>query len=226
MWNIKAKALQPSMDEKKEQQNRQMDLMLASIKERLQAHDPKEIADHAGVAYDSEANQLKFQSLGQDIVVQLPGFEVQQDLEMWHHLTLLQYLETADGTPLADLKEVISLTDMSGGLARGFGFNKDIEKMFANWFSKVTPEQFEEACKALDGMVIPGRGDVTAILSYAPRFPVTVNFWCADDEFPASGKTLLNKEAEHYLTIEAAGGVCSTVVQALRDKVNELPGRQ
>lgn len=217
MWNIKDNVLQPSMEGKKDKQNRQLDLMLTSIIDRLQQHDPAELAEKAGVEYDPQIKQILFQSLGRSITIQLPEYKVQEDLEMWHHLTLLQYLETADGTPLEPLEEVISLTDMSGGLARGFGFNKDIEKMFAQWFGDVTPEAFAKACQDLGGTIVSGRGDVTAVLWYAPRFPVTVNFWCADDEFKASGKTLLNRSAEHYLTIEAAGGACSTVVQAIRD---------
>lgn len=218
MWNISENALQPSMDSKKEKQNRQLDLMLASIIERLQQHDPADLAEKAGVNYDEEKQLITFKSLGMPIVIHVPDYKIDQDLEMWHHLTLLQYLETADGTPLAPVQEVISLTDMSGGLARGFSFNKDIEKMFARWFGEVSPEAFAKGCEELEGSIVSGRGDVSAILWYAPKFPVTVNFWCADDEFPASGKTLLNRNAEHYLTIEAAGGVCSTVVQALRDK--------
>lgn len=218
MWNISENALQPSMDSKKEKQNRQLDLMLASIIERLQQHDPADLAEKSGVNYDEEKKLITFESLGMPIVIHVPDYRIEQDLEMWHHLTLLQYLETADGTPLAPAGDVISLTDMSGGLARGFSFNKDIEKMFARWFGEVSPEAFAKGCEQLGGSVISGRGDVSAILWYAPKFPVTVNFWCADDEFPASGKTLLNRNAEHYLTIEAAGGVCSTVVQALRNQ--------
>lgn len=219
MWNIKDNVLRPTHEGKKDRQNRQKDLMMASIIERLQQHDPLQLAENAGTIYDSQNSRLIISSLGQQIAISIPDYQVQEDLEMWHHLTLLQYLETADGTPLSDESDVISLTDMSGGLARGFGFNKDIEKMFAQWFKEVTPEAFSRACLDLGGKLIQGRGDAAAVLYYAPNFPITVNFWCADDEFPASGKTLLNRRAEHYLTIEAAGGACSTVVQAIRDRI-------
>ena len=50
--------------------------------------------------------------------------------------------------------------------------------------------------------------------SAVPFFPVTVHFWCGDEEFPASGKALVDAAAEHYLTLEAAGGACSSAVQA------------
>ncbi len=222
MWNIKDNVLQSSAEGKREKQNRQLDLMLASIIERLQQRDPADLAEKAGAEYDPQQQLITFESLGSKIIIQVPSYKIEQQLEMWHHLTLLQYLETADGTPLDSDGRLISLADMSGGLARGFGFNKDIEKMFAQWFGNVTPEQFAAACRSLGGTVIPGKGDVSAVLWYAPRFPVTVNYWCADEEFSASGKTLLNPQAEHYLTIEAAGGACSTVVQAVRDACRAL----
>ncbi len=215
IWNVSNNESLPSMEGKKEKQNRQLNLMLTSIIERLQQHDPSELAEKAGAEYDAESQIISFLSLGRQITIQLPDYRILQDLEMWHHLTLLQYLETADGTELNPLDQVISLTDLSGGLSRGFGFNKDIEKMFAQWFGTVAPERFASACERLGGTIVKGKGDVSAVLWYAPRFPVTVNYWCADEEFPASGKTLLNRQAEHYLTIEAAGGACSTVVQAI-----------
>ena len=53
------------------------------------------------------------------------------------------------------------------------------------------------------------------MIPYAPRFPVTFRFWCGDDEFPPSGKALVDAAAEHYLTLEAAGGACASVTQAI-----------
>ncbi|MCC6093786.1 MAG: DUF3786 domain-containing protein [Eubacterium sp.] len=125
----------------------------------------------------------------------------------------LQYMDTSDGSPLAN--KWISLTEMNGGLSRGFGFNKDISTMFQRNFGSVSPEQFAKACKKVGGRIQAGKADVSAVIPYAPMFPVIVNFWASDEEFPASGKVLVNEKAEHYLTIEAAGGACSAVVTAI-----------
>ncbi len=132
---------------------------------------------------------------------------------MWRHLTLLQYLDTADGTPLAGTE--IALSQMRGGLSRGWGFDKDLSLMFSREFHDASAEDVARACRALGGRIVPGKADVNAVIHYAPRFPVTVHFWCGDEEFPASGKVLVNAAAEHYLTLEAAGGACSSVVQAI-----------
>ena len=136
---------------------------------------------------------------------------------MWRHLTLLQYLDTADGTPLTGTE--IALSEMRGGLSRGLGFDKDIALMFSRDFRGAAAEDVGRACAALGGRIVPGKADVTAVIPYAPRFPVTLRFWCGDEEFPPSGKALVDAAAEHYLTLEAAGGACSSVVQALIRKL-------
>ena len=120
---------------------------------------------------------------------------------------------TADGTPLTGRQ--IALSEMRGGLSRGLGFDKDISLMFSRGLRDATADDIARACEALGGAIISGKADVTAVIPYAPRFPVTVNFWCGDEEFPASGKALVDAAAEHYLTLEAAGGACSSVVQAI-----------
>ena len=36
------------------------------------------------------------------------------------------------------------------------------------------------------------------------RYPLRLNIWLADEEFEASGKLLVSRSADHYLTIEDA----------------------
>lgn len=193
--------------------NRQMALMLAPAQEKLKGRDISVLCENAAVSFDADANELFLPSMGEVIRIHLPDYGITQKLDMWRHLTLLQYLDTADGTPLTG-KE-IALSEMRGGLSRGLGFDKDIALMFSRDMRDVTSEDIARACEALGGNVIPGKADINAVIPYAPRFPVTVHFWCGDEEFPASGKVLVDAAAEHYLTLEAAGGACSSVVQAI-----------
>ena len=196
-----------------DRKHRQMALMLAPAREKLIGRDIAELCKNAAVSIDSETQELLLPSMGEVVRVQLSDFVITQELDMWRHLTLLQYLDTADGTPLAG-KE-IALSQMRGGLSRGQGFEKDISLMFSRDLLDASAEDFARACEALGGRINTGKADVSAVIPYAPRFPVTVLFWCGDDEFPASGKTLVDAAAEHYLTLEAAGGACSSVVQAI-----------
>ena len=200
---------------KKERQNQQLMAMLPPAQERLRKYTPEEICRKAGVCFDPELQELFFESLGKTIHIHIPEYTIQPPLDMWHTLTLLQYLDTADGTEPEG--SWISLSEMPGGLARGDGFNRDIETMFARYFSNTTKEAFAEAARSLNARIIPSKADISAVFPYAPRFLVLLNFWEADEEFPSSGKALVKAGAEHYLTIEAAGGACSAVVQAVRD---------
>ncbi len=193
--------------------HRQMELMLAPAQEKLIERDAAALCRNAGAFLDNEAKEIRLSSMGETVRIRLPDYVITQKLDMWRHLTLLQYLDTADGTPLTG--QQIALSEMRGGLSRGLGFDKDISLMISRDLRDATADDIAHACEALGGAIIAGKADVTAVIPYAPRFPVTVNFWCGDEEFPASGKTLVDAAAEHYLTLEAAGGACSSVVQAI-----------
>ena len=199
--------------------HRQMALMLAPAREKLIGRDVGALCRAAAVTLDRESNALLLPSMGETVRIALPEFVIAQELDMWRHLTLLQYLDTADGTPLTGRE--IALSEMRGGLSRGLGFDKDISLMFARDLRGAEPSDVARACEALGGAVVPGKADVTAVIPYAPRFPVTVRFWCGDEEFPPAGKALVDAAAEHYLTLEAAGGACSSVVQAIIARFRE-----
>ena len=71
--------------------NRQYESMLAVARERLSRHAPESIARRAGVTWDG--GRLTLPSLGQTVTVTVPGFTVSPELDMWHVLTLLHYLD-------------------------------------------------------------------------------------------------------------------------------------
>lgn len=48
-----------------------------------------------------------------------------------------------------------------------------------------------------------------------PNYPVWLKIWFADDEFPASGRLLLDASAEHYLSIEDAVTVGELLLKLL-----------
>lgn len=199
--------------------NRQLETMLKSARERLKEYTPEDICERTGIVFYELDNKFGIESMGQEILIHYPDFIIDQQLGMWHHLTLLQYMHTADGISLSG--KWIGLQQMPGGLSRGRGFDKDIQIMFSRYFSAVTKKDFLESCLRIGGHRIDGKADVSVIIPYAPRFPVMVNYWEADDEFPASGKVLVDAMAEHYLGIEAAGGACSAVIQVIRKQLEK-----
>ena len=51
---------------------------------------------------------------------------------------------------------------------------------------------------------VDGKADLSVRFSLFPRYPMLLNIWLEDEEFPAAGKLLVDKSADHYLTIEDA----------------------
>ena len=79
-------------------ENRQFEAMLAVAQERLAQHAPEDIAGKAGTQYADGSFSLK--TLGQTVTVRLSDCTIQPPLSKWHALTLLHYLDLADGAPL------------------------------------------------------------------------------------------------------------------------------
>lgn len=202
------------MESYNEIKHRQLQTMLEPIREQLKQYSPETLCKNTMASFDENEQNFCLPSMGTDIFIHYPDFTIKQELDMWHHLTLLQYLDTADGTPLSG--QWISLQQMPGGVTRGRGFDKDIETMFDRYFSNITADEFLARCLQLGGKELRGRADVEVVIPYAPMFPILVRFWESDDEFAASGKLLVDRSAEHYLSIDGAGGACSAVIEAIR----------
>ena len=95
--------------------NRQYESMLTVARERLSRHAPESIARRAGVTWDG--GRLTLPSLGQTVTVTVPDFAVSPELDMWHALTLLHYLDLADGTPLSG--KMMAFAQYPDGMVRG-----------------------------------------------------------------------------------------------------------
>ncbi len=204
---------------KKLEDNPKIRGMLLPARERLKKYTIEELCRKGHIDYEKRQQEFVFFSMGQEIRVSYPDFTVSGCLGLGHMLTILQYMDTADGC--ANFDHAISLQQMRGGLSRGQGFDIEIGKLFRKKLSPYSADQFAWACRELGGKVVPGRGDVTAVISYAPMFPITVNFWEADEEFAASGKTLVDLSAEHYLGVEAAGSACKALVLLLAEVLQQ-----
>lgn len=196
------------------EKNRQFSEMLQAAIQKLHKYTPEDIVKRTNIEFDKEKSQFHFMSLGQKIYISYPDFNLTPKLDMWHHLTILQYMDTADGTPLGN--KLISLGEFKdGGIIRGISFERKCEFIIRQHIGNKSPEEVIKACKILNGNIIKSKADLCLEFSFLPNFPVTLNIWFADDEMDGSGKILLNNSAEHYLSVEAAGGVATLVLQYL-----------
>lgn len=183
-------------------ENRAFQEMLLPAKERLSAKNPETVAKNAGVVYDSAESVFRIKSLNETILVRYPSYDMEPELDEWLVLILLHYLDIADGMPVTT--QLVPFGGLKDGVIRGTKFDHTMDQGLSSFLAGKQPEQVLEVCKALDAEIIDSRADICAVFPLFPNYPITINIWFADEEFPASGKMLLSKSADHYLTVEDA----------------------
>jgi len=188
-----------------------LETMFAVARERLSQHTPEDIAEKAGARYADSSFSLK--TLGQAVTVQLPDCAIRPQLSQWHTLTLLHYLDLADGVPLAG--RTITFSQYKDGLVRGGGLDRNAELIIRRDLGILPPEELERRCRSLGAEILSSNADFCARFDFAPCYPVWLKVWFADEEFPASGRLLLDESAPHYLTIEDAVTVGSLILDQL-----------
>ena len=213
--------------------------------DRLRAHTPEEIARKAGVRYDAGRSALIISSMGVEYALAWPSCRLQPEPENWHTLVLLHYLDLADGTPvltdeialsagetaapangtvpLADGSagqngiRLITFQQVPNGLVRGGKFEFTAARNFERILRGKTPEQIRNAVRSLGAAECSGKGDLCFRIPFFPHFPVFLNIWFADEDFPASGHFYLDRSAGHYLTIEDVVTVGEILLRRLED---------
>ena len=192
-------------------ENRQFEAMLAVAQERLTQHAPEDIAGKAGTQYADGSFSLK--TLGQTVTVRLSDCTIQPPLSKWHALTLLHYLDLADGTPL--LGKMMAFAQYPDGMVRGGGFDRRAELVIRRQLGLLPPEELRRRCLALGAELLPSNADLCARFPFLPRYPLWLRLWFGDEEFPASGRLFLDESAAHYLTVEDAVTVGGLLLERL-----------
>lgn len=191
--------------------NRMLESMMRVARERLQGRDPREIAALAGVQFEKGA--FCFESLGRSVRISHPDCTADPPLPQWHWLTLLHYLDLADGTPLTGVQ--LPFARMRSGMVRGGGFDRDGESLIRDRLGSMDEGRLRAGCRALGAEILNSNADLCARFSFAPRCALWLKLWFADEEFEASGRIFIDSSADHYLTIEDAVTVGSLLLDAL-----------
>lgn len=191
--------------------NPQYESMLATARQRLARHDPADIARRAGVAWHE--GRFTVPTLGRTVTVTVPELTVQPALGMWHTLTLLHYLDLADGTALSG--RMMAFAQYPDGMVRGGGFDRRVESVIRQRLGLLTVEELRRRCLALGGELLDSNADVCACFRFLPRYPLWLRLWLADEEFPVSGRLFLDECAAHYLTVEDAVTVGDLLLELL-----------
>ncbi len=195
--------------------NRQYELMFQDARAMLADKDPMEIAQKAGVEYDPEKKVFLVESLHQTYHIAYPTYTCEEDeIDGWFYLYMLHYLNLADGTPLSG--NSITMGELPDGLVRGGKCDQTATQLLEKLLKNKTKEQVKEALQALGGKEIPSKADLSAVLPVFPRFPVIINIWFEDEEFPPSAKLLFDESAGHYLLIEDVVCVVENLIGRLK----------
>ena len=192
-------------------ENRQFERMLEAARSRLLRHVPEEISEKAGVRYENGVFWVR--TLGRRVEIQWPDGKITPPVSKWHALTLLHYLDLADGTPLSG--RTITFSQYKDGLVRGGGLDRNTELIVRRDLGVLPREKLARRCENLGAELLPSNADFCARFDFAPRYPVWLKVWFADEEFPASGRLLVDESAPNYLTIEDAVTVGSLILDCL-----------
>ncbi len=192
--------------------NRAFQEMFQAAKGMLEGKDPVEIARNAEVEFDGTAFLVP--SLGENYHVSYPDYLCEEPLEEWQYLVILHYLNLADGTSVTG--ETCAMEEVPGGLVRGSKYAQTAAKTLTEFLEGKTQEQVKDMLAALGGEEIAGKADFCVKLPFLPRFPLYLNIWFADEEFPPSARMLVDRSAEHYLTIEDVVTVGEVVLERLK----------
>lgn len=201
--------------------NRMFEEMLLSAKQRLEGRDPEELAKNSGAVFDTEKNLLVVKSLNEEIEIRLPEYTFVQEVEEWQQLVLLHYLDLGDGTLASE--ELITFGNLKDGLIRGTKFDHTLVQGLEKFLKGKTEKELCTICEELGGEQVKSNADICMKFDFLPNYPLWLKIWLADEEFEASGKLLLSKSADHYLTVEDAVIVGEIFLTKLhRQAVNKI----
>lgn len=195
------------------QENRAFKEMLKVAKEWLSGKDPVEIEKKTGIFYNREGSCFCLNSMGKEICIYYPDYEITPYIDEWHQLVILHYMRLADGA--AQTGKWMSMREIKDGMIRGGNFELKSEGVISQRLSRISSDEFLERCQCIVGKISDSNADLTVRFDFLPRYPLLLKLWFADEEFPASGKLLVEMSADHYLSIEDAVTAGQIVMESL-----------
>ena len=194
------------------EQSTAFDRMMKTVREWLADRPAEEIAANGGIVYLPDRSVFSLTSLGKEIELHYPDYAFPPEVEEWHQLAILHYLNLADGTPPSG--EWIPLSQMASGMIRGGGFDRMFEALMRSKLGHLAPQSVEDACQRMGMKIEKGNADICASTELAPLFPVTMKLWFADpeDDLPPSGRMFVDRTADHFLTIEDTVLLCEYLI--------------
>ena len=194
-------------------EQRQFEEMAAAARKTILRRTPEEIARCCD--FDWNGTEFRTESFGRPLRIMWPDCTLCPPMEQWHTLLILQYMAFADGGPLTG--RYISLCEFRiGGTVRGTSFDRANDRRIAE-LGSYGQERICAAAAALGGERLDGKADLSFRFRLLPRYPLVLNLWLADEEFPASGKVLADAGTQSALSVEGAGFASELLLRRLSE---------
>lgn len=169
---------------KADRDNRAFREMLLPAQERVRHRLPEDMAEKSGAVFHKENAVILLRSLNQEVRISIPAYTFRSQMEEWHQLVILHYLDMADG--IAVSPQLIPFGDLKDGLIRGTKFDHDTERELQVFLKGKTPEDIRQICESLGAEIVDSNADLCAVFYFLPHYPVWLKIWFADEEFEAS----------------------------------------
>ena len=198
------------------QKNRAFENMRKTALERLMGRDPVEIQKNTGIVFVPETSEFRLISMGQNITVTWPEYRIKPELNQWHHLAVLHYMDMADGSSLTC--ELMSFGELPGGMVRVGGFDRLCEQTVSHSLGDRSESAVKEICRTLGGKTISCNADLGIVFPFLPYYPITLKIWFADEEIAGTGRMFLDRSAGHFLSVEDAVTVGTLLLEEIVKK--------
>lgn len=181
--------------------------------QQLQAKDPAQVAELAGVKWTGEC--LTFDFVNQPVRVDWDPvkatYENGDEIPLTDQVMILHYLVQADGRPISG--EWIAYREVSGGENYAPVFYKRATAPLMGAFGH-QPELLAPIAQ-MHAAVPADNGDAAVIVNGFPRVPMMLVVWAGDDEFPAEANILMDKSISGYLDVEDIVWLAGRIVYPL-----------
>ena len=188
----------------------------------FRSKDPAIMAQMSDAVYKADEQTFYISSLGQEMKITYPEGQVtfvDKDLQpLWEwQLVILNHISRAGGQSLTG--DLISYRELEAGSVYYEAFKKNSINQIITKLSQESLGKIAAAAEDLGGQVKIGDGKITATFQFLPRVPVTLHFWSADDELPASANILFDSTANDYLHTEDFAAVGSLLTDFLCEQI-------
>jgi hypothetical protein len=172
---------------------------VSSLREALRGIAPAVLADRSGASFDAGALSLRY--WGRLIRIEWPSLtaeeaETGKSASTFDLAMLLYYLNTADGTPLAD--RWVGYRDLPGAVFYHQAFQGYSGDRLARHFGG-QPAMLSQAAPQVGGWRLPDLSPHAFAFAPLPRVRLAAVLWEGDDEIAARAAILFDAAAGHYM---------------------------